>query len=63
MVDSRRPYIFAVVTAKKSGSSPGKRHKYDGAFKAEALRLAPESRSGQRGSGPGTGSAGPARGQ
>ena len=33
------------MTAKKSGSSPDQRRKYDEAFKAEALRLASESRS------------------
>ena len=35
------------MTAKKSGTSPDKRRKYDEAFKAEALRLASESRSTQ----------------
>ncbi|WP_148103290.1 transposase [Hymenobacter perfusus] len=35
------------MTAKKSGSSPDKRRKYDEAFEAEALRLARESRSTQ----------------
>ncbi|MCC3155585.1 transposase [Hymenobacter sp. BT770] len=35
------------MTAKKSGSSPDQRRKYDEAFKAEALRLAAESRSTQ----------------
>jgi len=35
------------MTAKKSGASPDKRRKYDAAFKAEALRLASESRSTQ----------------
>ncbi len=35
------------MTAKKSGASPDKRRKYDEAFKAEALRLASESRSTQ----------------
>jgi len=33
------------MTAKKNGASPDKRRKYDAAFKAEALRLATESRS------------------
>ncbi len=35
------------MTAKKSGTSPDKRRKYDEAFKAEAPRLASESRSTQ----------------
>ena len=35
------------MTGKKSGASPDKRRKYDEAFKAEALRLASESRSTQ----------------
>ncbi|WP_234795079.1 transposase [Hymenobacter arizonensis] len=35
------------MTAKKSGSSPDQRRKYDEVFKAEALRLASESRSTQ----------------
>ncbi|WP_345053825.1 transposase [Hymenobacter glaciei] len=35
------------MTAKKSGASPDKRRKYDEVFKAEALRLATESRSTQ----------------
>jgi transposase len=35
------------MTAKKSGSSPDQRRKYDEAFEAEALRLASESRSKQ----------------
>ena len=35
------------MTAKKSGTSPDKRRKHDEAFKAEALRLASESRSTQ----------------
>ncbi|MBC6609116.1 transposase [Hymenobacter sp. BT188] len=35
------------MTAKKNGASPNKRRKYDAAFKAEALRLADESRSTQ----------------
>jgi len=35
------------MTTKKSGASPDKRRKYDAAFKAEALRLADESRSTQ----------------
>ena len=35
------------MTAKKSGSSPEKRRKYDEAFKMEALCLADESRSTQ----------------
>ena len=33
------------MEAKTSGTSPDKRRKYDEAFKAEALRLASESRS------------------
>ena len=47
MPDRRRTYISSVMTAKKSGSSPDQRRKYDEAFKAEALRLAGESRSTQ----------------
>ena len=35
------------MTVKKSGASPDQRRKYDEAFKAEALRLAGESRSTQ----------------
>ena len=35
------------MTAKKSKTTPDKRRKYDDAFKAEALRLATESRSTQ----------------
>jgi transposase len=35
------------MTAKKNGASPDQRRKYDEAFKAEALRLAVESRSTQ----------------
>ena len=35
------------MTAKKSKTAPDKRRKYDDAFKAEALRLASESRSTQ----------------
>ena len=35
------------MAAKPSGASPDKRRKYDEAFKAEALRLASESRSTQ----------------
>ncbi|MBF9221333.1 transposase [Hymenobacter ruricola] len=35
------------MAAKTSGTSPGKRRKYDEVFKAEALRLASESRSTQ----------------
>lgn len=35
------------MTAKKNGASPDKRRKYGEAFKAEALRLAGESRSTQ----------------
>ncbi|SMB99711.1 transposase IS3/IS911 family protein [Hymenobacter roseosalivarius DSM 11622] len=35
------------MTAQKSGASPDKRRTYDEAFKAEALRLASESRSTQ----------------
>ncbi len=35
------------MTAKKSGTSPDKRRKYDEAFKADDLRLASESRSTQ----------------
>ena len=47
MPDRRRTYISFVMTAEKHGASPDKRRKYDEAFKAEALRLASESRSTQ----------------
>ena len=47
MTDRRRTYISSVMTVKTSGSSPNKRRKYDESFKAEALRLASESRSTQ----------------
>ncbi len=47
MTDRRRTYISSVMTAKKSGASPGKRRKYDEVFKAEALRLASGSRRPQ----------------
>ena len=40
-------YIFSVIATKTSGSSPDKRRKYDKDFKAEALRLASESRRTQ----------------
>jgi transposase len=45
--DRRRTYISSVIATKFSGTSPDKRRKYDEAFKAEALRLASESRSTQ----------------
>ena len=35
------------MSAANSKKTPDKRHKYDDAFKAEALRLASESRSTQ----------------
>ena len=47
MTDRKRTYISSVMTAKKSGASPGKRRKYDEVFKAEALRLASGSRRPQ----------------
>ena len=47
MTDRRRTYISSVMASKSSGTSPDKRRKYDEAFKAEALRLASESRSTQ----------------
>ncbi len=47
MTDRRGTYISSVRATKSSGTSPDKRRKYDGAFKAEALRLASESRSTQ----------------
>ena len=47
MPDRRRTYISFVMTAKKSGSSPDQRRKYDEAFEAETLHLASESRSAQ----------------
>ena len=45
MLDRRRTYISSVMTAKKNGTSPDKRRKYDEAFKTEGPRLASESRS------------------
>ena len=47
MTDRRRTYISSVMATKTDGASPDKRRKYDEAFKAEALRLASESRSTQ----------------
>ena len=47
MTDSSRTSSSSAMAAKSSGSSPDKRRKYDEAFKAEALRLASESRSTQ----------------
>ena len=47
MTDRRRTYISSVMATKPNGLSPDKRRKYDEAFKAEALRLAGESRSTQ----------------
>ena len=47
MTDRSGTYISSVMTIKKSGVSPDKRRTYDEAFKAEALRLAGESRSTQ----------------
>ncbi len=47
MVDIRRAYTSSVMVSKSSGASPDKRRKYDEAFKADALRLASESRSTQ----------------
>ena len=47
MTDRRRTYISSVMAPKTNGASPDKRCKYDEAFKAEALRLAGESRSTQ----------------
>ena len=47
MTDRRRTYISSVMATKSNGASPDKRRKYDEAFKAEALRLAGESRSTQ----------------
>ena len=38
-------YISSVRATISSGASPDKQHKYDKVFKAEALRLASESRS------------------
>ena len=46
-MERRRTFISSVMATKPSGSSPGKRRKYNEAFKAEALRLAGESRSTQ----------------
>ncbi|WP_374679458.1 transposase [Hymenobacter sp. J193] len=43
----KKDVYFFCNDSKKSGSSPDKRRKYDEAFKAEALRLASESRSTQ----------------
>ena len=47
MTDRRRTYISSVMATNTNGPSPDKRRKYDEAFKAEALRLASESRSTQ----------------
>ena len=47
MTDRRRTYISSVMATKTNGGAPDKRRKYDEAFKAEALRLASESRSAQ----------------
>ena len=47
MTDRRRTYISSVMATNTNGASPDKRRKYDEAFKAEALRLAGESRSTQ----------------
>ena len=47
MMDRRRTSIASVMAAKLIGASSDKRRKYDEAFKAEALRLAGESRSTQ----------------
>ena len=52
MTDRRRTYLTSVMATgppqtKPSGASPDKRRKYEAAFKAEALRLASESRSTQ----------------
>ena len=47
MTDKRRTYSSFVMATKTNGASPDKRRKYDEAFKAEALRLAGESRSTQ----------------
>ena len=47
MTARRGTYISSVMASKSSGTSPDKRRKYDESFKAEALRLANESRSTQ----------------
>ena len=47
MTDIRRTHISSVMATKPNGLSPDIRRKYDEAFKAEALRLAGESRSTQ----------------
>ncbi len=47
MTDRRGTYFTSVMATKSSGASPDQRRKYDEAFKAEALRLAGESRSTQ----------------
>ena len=47
MTDRRRMYVSSVMASKVSGTSPDKRRKYDEALKAQALRLASESRSTQ----------------
>jgi hypothetical protein len=43
----KQDIYFFCHDSKKEGASPDKRRKYDEAFKAEALRLAGESRSTQ----------------
>ena len=47
MTDRRRLYISSVMATKINEASPDRRRRYDEAFKAEALRLASESRSTQ----------------
>lgn len=47
MTDRSKTYISYAMAAKTNGASPDKWHKYDEAFKAEALRLAGKSRSTQ----------------
>lgn len=43
----RRTHISSVRATKTNGTLPDKRRKYDEGLKAEALRLASESRSSQ----------------
>lgn len=47
MTDRVRTHISSIMATKTSGTSPGKRCKYNEVFKAEALRLVSESRSTQ----------------
>ena len=47
MTDRKRTHVSFVIATRTNEALPDKRRKYDEAFKAEALRLASESRSTQ----------------